>query len=70
MDLNLIQMHPTAVMSPLFVCVASPTSTLESELKSSGSSLSTDVMQREREEGRPVRDTKAQETTMHTCSLR
>lgn len=70
MDLNVIQTHSTTVMSPLFVCVASPTSTLESELNSSGSQLSMDITQRECEKGKPMRDARAQETTMHICSLR
>lgn len=70
MDLNIIQMHSTTVMSPLLVCVASPTSTLESELKSSGSQLSMDITQGEHEKGRPMKDARAQETTMHICSLR
>lgn len=69
-DFNVIQMHSTTVMSPLLVRVASPTPTLESELKSSGSQLSMDITQREREKGRPMRDARAQETTMHICSLR
>lgn len=70
MDLNIIQMQSTTVMSPRFACVASPTSTLQSELKSPGLQLSMHITQWEPEKGRPMRDARAQQTTKHVCSLR